>query len=155
MANNHNVYREKTNPALTVLYIIVVLALIAANAYMYMNWREKQHSYNDMVLEAAASEKSMTLESRKSAYVPEDEAEEGDLEAVAEPSPEPTEAPVVEAMEALPETPVAPADQVALPDTDEIALPDADELGLFSDSGFQDADFESDLPEASDDDANP
>ena len=151
MASNHNVYREKTNPALTVLYIIVVLALIAANAYMYMNWRAKQHNYSDMVLEAAESEKSMTLESRKSAYVPEDEAEEAELEAAVEPAPETSEAPVAEAMEALPETPVAPADEIAQPD--EVVLPDADELDIFSDSGFEDADFESDQPEADDADA--
>lgn len=91
MARN-NAYHERSNPLLTVLYVIVALALIAALVYMYMNYREKRAEYLELVREVSRTETAMELSARGSAS--EDEAE-----ATAEPT-EATEATVEPADEA-------------------------------------------------------
>ena len=133
----HNGYHEKSNPLLTVLYVLVALLLIAALLFMYKIHRERREEYENLVRQAAENEKVMELEARAQA-IAEDEAE-GMEEAVEDAQealpelvvsfetavPEPTEAPVIEtAAPEVTQPPVesaAPAGDTGLP---ELSVPD-------------------------------
>ena len=81
-----NQYQEKNNPFLTLLYGAVVLALIIAMAFMYLNNRQRRSEYDRLVQEAALSETSYDIESRKGAIMeePEEEAAEPQAENIIE-----------------------------------------------------------------------
>ncbi|MBR1559261.1 MAG: hypothetical protein IJ646_03370 [Clostridia bacterium] len=116
----HSEYQEKSKPLITALYIIVALALIAALAFMYIKDRNRRKQYDDLVLDAAASENSMDIAARKEGQelVP-DEADELMVEtATATPAPTATPTP---APTDTPAPTVAPTE--AQPVADDASLP--------------------------------
>lgn len=74
MPGKGNVYHEKANIWLNILYYLVVIFLIAVIVMMYRNWRGRQAEYNRLVREASAQEQNTQIELRKTADDAEGEA---------------------------------------------------------------------------------
>ena len=114
MARNSD-YQEKNNPILSVLYVLVVIALVVALGMMYMNYRERRSEYKQIVAEASRSDVNLDIESRRD----NSEVEEETAEVTAETTEAPavTEAPIAEdeLMEAE-SVEEEPGDQLVLPD---------------------------------------
>jgi len=91
-------YQEKNRPILSILYAVVVIALVAALALMYMNNRQRRSEYKQLVRDAARTDMNLDIESRKGDDEEEEEVEET---PTPEPTAQPTEAP------SLPDAPLA------------------------------------------------
>ena len=91
-------YQEKNRPILSILYAVVVIALVVALVLMYMNNKQRRSEYKQLVRDAARTDMNLDIESRKGDDEEEEEVEET---ATPEPTAQPTEAP------SLPEAPVA------------------------------------------------
>ena len=123
-----NRYQEKRNPVLTVLYILAILVLVAALAFMYKTYRDKRMQYDTLVEEASMTEQGFDIESRKA---PRETAEEA---VTPEPTatPEPTEAPTAVPTEAPTEAPVE-TEAAETPET-EVFIPDEGQNSLVDES---------------------
>lgn len=134
MANSNSRYKEKNNPILSVLYVIVVLVLVAALIFMYKIYRDKRNAYKLLVQSASETDAGYDIAARKADIDASGELEdEPDMTAVtlaptAEPTAEPTAVPTPEVTAepeptAVPETPTeAPA--AYIPETEQDALVD-------------------------------
>ena len=110
-----NVYREKSRPFLTLLYIAVALALVAALAMMYMKDRDRRRQFSDMVREAMSDEVSLDIASLKARQTEEsDEADPVPDETEPTPTaePAPTTAPEAESEASLPDIYLPEPEQV-------------------------------------------
>ena len=118
---NQNRYREKNNPILSVLYVIVVLLLVAALVFMYKIYREKRMAYNMLVEQASRTDAGYDIESRKADdAMPADPQDAVTLSPTAETTPQPT-------VIATPEpTAVATAEPTAAPEVTAAPEPTAE-----------------------------
>lgn len=134
MANSNSRYKEKSNPILSVLYVIVVLVLVAALIFMYKIYRDKRNAYKLLVQSASETDAGYDIAARKADLDASGELEdEPDMTAVtlaptAEPTAEPTAVPTPEVTAepeptAVPEPPTeAPA--AYIPEAEQDALVD-------------------------------
>jgi len=65
MANSNSRYKEKSNPILSVLYVIVVLVLVAALIFMYKIYRDKRNAYKLLVQSASETDAGYDIAARK------------------------------------------------------------------------------------------
>ena len=90
MPGKGNVYHEKANIWLNILYYLVVIFLIAVIVLMYRKWQGRQAEYNRLVKETAAQEQSLQIELRKTADDAEGEAANEAVNDGADETDEPT-----------------------------------------------------------------
>ena len=125
-------YHEKSNPLLNLLYIVVALALIAALFLMYRHNQTRQLEYEALVSQASETERIAELQARTIDIEEELEADaavSGVPVATAvpvqeEPSAEPAELMLPEALPDTPEESEAPAEGAPTVSLPALSVPD-------------------------------